>query len=550
MATTANGAGDFNMDDVAASEELTARASELSEAGARPGQENAGPADAGEPGERTGTTFISRRTVGMALAGVAAGVVVGAAKVTDRGTRPASASASAGDTVHAELTADETAALPSTGGPTYRLFRTKKGPAIATPTGKAGLVTGLVFEVTTGGCWLEGYWLWVCEKGQSTKPQEFALWIPYPTMDAPKGVLIPSGTVTSKKLVPGKWNYIPLPAPLPLPISTYFVLETAAVGGVPVTGGVWNPAKPGAVDGPLLAPSSGPNGIGQSPVTVGSNPTKVMPIYGGYPANAYYWLSPQISTTPPAGASFRLWPTMPLVVATPKSAPDTTEQSSGTEFWLSNVYSDYKLDKIWFWSPIANVAAGLPKAALLPSSCAIFDIATKAVVPGTLRGTAGPDPKVMPDWRRPDGKPAAPGDGWVYCAYEGIRLPPGEYKTAVYCYAGGNVQDIKYLFFEEQRYYFGAAPTAPASAPKGILNGPLYSPSIARAALANSNGTVPGFPPGRLVHGNSTYQDNNGPNRGMFLYPDTFDNSDNGEVRWIDVEVTPGPKAKPKSSES
>src|SRR5580658_3416660 len=98
------------MDDAAASEELTAKANEVPEAGARPGQENAEPAHAAEPGERTGTTFISRRTVGMALAGVAAGAVVGTAKTADRGTRPASASA--GDTVHAELTADETAASP------------------------------------------------------------------------------------------------------------------------------------------------------------------------------------------------------------------------------------------------------------------------------------------------------------------------------------------------------------------------------------------------------------------------------------------------------
>jgi hypothetical protein len=328
------------------------------------------------------------------------------------------------------------------------------------------------------------------------------------------------------------------------------VLQTAAVGGLPVTANAWKPGKHGATDGPLTAPSSGPDGMGQCPVGVGSNPTKGMPIYGGYPPEAYYWLSPQIGTTPPAGASFRLWPTMPLVVATPKSAPDTTEQSCGTEFWLSNAYADYKLNKIWFWSPIANVAAQLPKAALLPSSCAIFDIATKAVVPGTLRGSAGPNPKVMPDWRRADGKPAAPGDGWVYVAYEGLRLPPGNYKTAVYCYAGGTVQSLKYQFFEEQRYYFGAAPNAPASAPKGILNGPLYSPSVARGALSDSNGTVPGFPPGRLVHGNSTYHDNNGPDRGTFGYPDTFDNSDNGEVRWIDVEVTAGPKAKAKSSVS
>ena len=33
-----------------------------------------------------------------------------------------------------------------------------------------------LFEVTTGGCWFDGYWWWVCPSGQSTSPQKFALW--------------------------------------------------------------------------------------------------------------------------------------------------------------------------------------------------------------------------------------------------------------------------------------------------------------------------------------------------------------------------------------
>jgi hypothetical protein len=40
------------------------------------------------------------------------------------------------------------------------------------------------------------------------------------------------------------------------------------------------------------------------------------------------------------------------------------------------------------------------------------------------------------------------------------------------------------------------------------------------------------------VHANSTYQVNDASNTGTFLYPGTFDNSDGGEVRWVDVEVT------------
>ncbi len=47
------------------------------------------------------------------------------------------------------------------------------------------------------------------------------------------------------------------------------------------------------------------------------------------------------------------------------------------------------------------------------------------------------------------------------------------------------------------------------------------------------------IPVGTIVHGNSTYQVNDSSNTGTFLYPDTFDSADRGEVRWVDVEVTP-----------
>ena len=47
------------------------------------------------------------------------------------------------------------------------------------------------------------------------------------------------------------------------------------------------------------------------------------------------------------------------------------------------------------------------------------------------------------------------------------------------------------------------------------------------------------MPAGTIAPGNSTYQVNDTTNTGTFLYPDTFDTSDNGETRWIDAEVTP-----------
>jgi hypothetical protein len=437
--------------------------------------------------------------------------------------------------------------------PTYRLFGDLTGPTTASPTGSAGRVTSLLFEVTTGGCWLEGYWLWVCPTGQSTTPQTFTLWIPYPTTDSrPAGEVVAGTTVTSGQLMPGRWNFIPLPQAFPLAIATLYQLETAGVGGGPVTGNVWGAGESwaaGVSNGPLQAPPAGLNGQQQGATTTGTSPTAVMPVYGGYPANAYYWLDPQISTEAPPGSSYRLWPGMPLIVAPPKTTDsdeaDTNEQSSGTEFWLSTAC---KLNKIWFWSPTANAAAGTPKAALLPSSCAIFDIATQSVVDGTLVGSTGPNPPAMPNWRKPDGTAAAAGDGWIYYSYEdsNITLPAGKYKAAVYSYGGGSVMDLAFYFFAEQRFYFGpaidgttGAVTGPATTPNGISNGPLSTPSVASAAPAESNGTVPVVPAGTVAPGNSTYQVNDTTNTGTFLYPDTFDTSDNGETRWIDAEVTP-----------
>jgi hypothetical protein len=501
---------------------------------------------------------ISRRTVGVVLAGAAAGMV-GAKVLGDRTAGHASPSADAA--APAELTAVERVAgvAPDSAATAYRLFGRFRGPQTATPAPSSGLVSGLLFHVTTGGCWLEGYWWWVCEKGQPTKPRTFALWTPYPGADGYKGAIVPGGTVTSGKLVPGRWNFVRLPRPLPLAIGCWYLGLTGGTGGYPVTGNVWgkgNRWAGGLTAGPLHAPSDSAaslvsdGGFSQCPATEGANPTKIMPVYGGYPADAYYWLDPQISTVAPAGSSFRLWPSMPIIGGQGGRAsdpPDTTEQSCGTEFWLSNAHSEYTLNKIWFWSPIASASdPGNKRAALLPGSCAIFNIASKEMVKGTQRGVTGPRPPAakLPDWRTPNGKPAKAGDGWIYCAYKGVKLPPGKYKTAIYCYAGGTVFSKDYTFFAELPFYYGRSlvSSAPAVAPNGIATGPLFSPGLNKAAPATGNGSIPSDP--AALRGNSTYQNNDPANTGTFLYPDTFDDKDNGEVRWVDVEVTPVPKPK------
>lgn len=434
---------------------------------------------------------------------------------------------------------------------TYRLFGNLQGPTNAVSIGSTALVTSLIFELTTGGGWLDGYWLWVCPEGQPTAPQTFTLYILYQGANyVNTGEIIPGTTVTSGDLVPGQWNFIPLPQAVPLSIATLYQLETAASGGVPITENNWGVGDPwasGVTSGPVFAPSSGPNGTDQGAVAVGADPTTVVPEYSS--ESPFWWLDVQVSTEAPPGSSYRLWPGMPLIVAPPKTAgeqADTNEQTSATEFWLS---ADCTLNKIWFWSPIPNPVAGTPAAALLPGACAIFDIATKTIVPGTLQGMAGPNPTTMPAWCKPDGSAAQPGDGWVYCSYESQNitlLASRGYKTAVYCYGGGTLLDVDFLFFAEQAFYFGPLidettgdVIGPAVVPNGITNGPLSAPSVSSASNAESNGALITIPAGTLVPGNSTYQDNDSSNTGTFLYPGTFDSEDNGETRWVDVEVTP-----------
>lgn len=91
------------------------------------------------------------------------------------------------------------------------------------------------------------------------------------------------------------------------------------------------------------------------------------------------------------------------------------------------------------------------------------------------------------------------------CAYNGVTLPAGDYKTTVY-YDGSSG------FYEELEEYFGIGAGA-----SGITAGPLTAPGTTHA-------TAPG---------QTTFQ------HGPFAYPDTYDTEFNGQTRWVDVEVTP-----------
>jgi hypothetical protein len=371
---------------------------------------------------------------------------------------------------------------------TYRLFPSTDGPA--SPAAYSGpFLAGVAFEVTTGGTWFEGYWWWVCPSGQSAAPQQFALWQVYTNAT---GTLIASAAVTSQALTPGQWNYVPLPAPAPLAIGVTYIAATGFSGSFPVTDnsfGASDQYSAGIVSGPLSAYSDStgshpaPFAVNQGAFSVaGTDPTQVMPAFGFDSDN--FWMDVQVSDTAPDGASYRLWPNYP----TPPNVVsiDTGAQTSGTEFRLSEPCT---LDNIWFYSP--------PGVTVLPSRCGIWDVSTQAVAPNTDR--------TSPAWS------GAAGSGWVSCAYSGVTLPAGDYKAAMF-YGGSE------KFYTEDVFYFSTG-----AGGNGIVAGPLSSPSVSQA-------TSPG---------NSTYQD------GAWAYPNTFDNKDNGENRWIDVEVTPGGGSPP-----
>jgi hypothetical protein len=368
--------------------------------------------------------------------------------------------------------------LPSTA---YRLFPSTDGPSVVT-SWTSSFQAAVAFSVTSGGMWFDGYWWWVAPTGQSTSPVQFALWQMY---GATAGVLVPESVVVSGTLTAGQWNYIPLPSPLPLTVGVPYVAANAYTGNFLNTNNAFGSGDTyaaGITNGLLLGYSDqtgsapAPYGIRQG--LFGTDPDSSTSLPHQAYESANFWMDVQVDTAAPAGASYRLWPN--YLVIPGSNSVDTGQQSMGTEFLLSQSCT---LDAIWFYSP--------PGVTVLPSQCAIWNVSTRTVVAGT--------DNTSPSWS------GAAGSGWVKCSYSGVTLPAGDYKTTVY--SGGGQQ-----FYLETVDYFSAGQGG-----KGIVAGPLTCPNTASA-------TAPG---------NSTYQD------GPWSFPDTFDQNDNGETRWVDVEVTP-----------
>jgi hypothetical protein len=357
-------------------------------------------------------------------------------------------------------------------------------------------LAGVLFEVTAGGMWFQGYWWWVCPAQQSTSAQKFALWN---VTGQGSGMVVPGSVVTSGTLTAGQWNWVPLSAPLPLVIGTCYNTCTGFTGGFPETSdqfGSGDPYGGGIVNGPLSAysDSSGslpsPFGTNQGAFsTAGTDPSLQMPVWGSNSDN--FWVDFQVSDSAPAGysGSYRLWPT--TYDASPETAiDDAVNYVVATEVHLSQACA---VNNIWYYSPTG--------AGQLATECGIWDIST-----GKLVATNN-----SPSWS------GSAGSGWISCAFTDVILPAGKYKVAVY-----NGTATPEPWSAKQLSYWDTG-----AGRNGITNGPLYAPQLTDAALADiyqGSGQEPG---------QSTFAVGP-PNQYPNLYVDGL-----AQNYWVDMEVTP-----------
>lgn len=394
----------------------------------------------------------------------------------------------------------------------YRIFRDNTGTDIPGPVSSTsfsgGIVLGLGFK-TTATTWLEGYWWWVAS-GQATSAN-FALW--QTSSASPTGVGVANSQVTSGTLAAG-WNYVPLAAPLPLTHDTAYRAAAGLVNNFPFTGGYFGTGGAGAAGltghsvtgaaGPLFAFSDQAASGGTAPdpwgnyqgaySNGGSAAGTFYPNIASVPASFNGWVDVQVTDTPPAGASYSLWPSLPSPLSQGGAATPITGTTDGytmsTQFSLSQPCT---LDRIRFFSNTG--------ATVLPSRCAVWDVNSQTVVSGTDNAS--------PSWLKDsDGSPAAAAAGWVYVDYSssGVTLAASAaYKAAVFSGAAAG----------QWRTATNPYWATPGDGVNGWASGPISAPNSASASVGQDSW--------------------HGPNL-TWAYPGTFSNPEND---WIDIQVTP-----------
>ena len=405
----------------------------------------------------------------------------------------------------------------------YRLFPSTSGPAAPVSYG-GNFLAGVLFEVTQGGMWFEGYYFW-CPAGGDTGSQTFALWN---VTGLATGTLIPAATATSGTLTAGAWNFVPLASPVPLAIGTTYNACTGwlAVNGFPDSDTSTDAGNSygagghtsGITNGPLFAYSdqgqSKPEPYGNAQgvfSTAGTDPTVHMPASGS--ASGNFWIDPAVSdTAPPSyGGPYRLWPNK-ADASVSTGGDDAVCYDIAVEIRLSVACT---LSKIWFYSP-----AG---ATQLPTACTVWNVPAGTVAAGT----------VSPSWS------GSAGTGWLWCAL-GAVLPAGTYRAGVFNGAstpttGWGAKQLNYW------------DTGAGSAGTGITFGPLYAPNLASASTcyeydAADGASTPPYTNGLTEPGQSVFSQN--PNGGPDSYPQLYVDG-LAQNYWIDVEVTPVPVPPP-----
>ena len=361
---------------------------------------------------------------------------------------------------------------------------------------------GLIWGVTAGGFWLQGYRFWVPPNGD-TGAQTFALWQLTDTAHGVTDILVPFSAVTSGTLNAGAWNFVPLTTPIALSAGVPYVAVTGweASAGFPDTQnyfGAGDTFAAGITNGVLFAYSD-QGASNPEPFTsnlhqglFGTGSASSASASANFPATAdvhsNFWIDIQVSDGAPSGAVYRLWPSQPYAIGW--NLDTANNFTLGTQFQVSQLC---KLTKIWFYSP-----AGVTQ---LPTECAIFTDSTQTVLAGSDNAS--------PVWKDPSGSNASPGDGWVYCDYSAASVllaASTSYKAVV---VNGAASPAAWSA-QTASYWAGAGPGA-----SGVSNGPMSAPGNAAADSPGQSS----YHAGAALHWPDT-------NTGPYNY-------------WVDPEVQP-----------
>lgn len=370
---------------------------------------------------------------------------------------------------------------------TQRLFPSTNGPG-APSAATGGWLLGVLFSVTGGQRWLDGYWNWV-PSGGDTVAKKWALWNRYSTTQQ---ALVPGSVVTSGVQTAGQWNFTALPTPIQLSPGALYCAAVGwtATNGIPVTSGQFGAAEPfaaGITNGFLTAWSSpaGSNAFPAATVNynlgqglfsnaLGADPSVNMPNNGSGDDNL--WVDIQVDDTAPVGysGSYRFYPN--------KTDLGNFSLDTANGFTLGKQFSVSQtcaINKGWFYSP-ATVT-------VLPTAVAVYRTSDQSIVAVNN----------SPSWS------GAAGSGWVSTNFTGTIPSGGPYKYAVF-------QGTNAIWNAAVANYYSTGFGA-----NGETAGPLTAPNNA----------------GAVSPGQETFHQ-----AGAISYPDT----NVGPFEYgLDIEVTP-----------